>query len=156
MYRHGSSGPERCAVELLPVIVLRPTRRSPVCGYESIWGRWCTSWKVRPVRCSQGSDESTDEMNVVVRCGVVCAACYTTAYDSTSQCCLDFCGVGFVTLSPDCMRVEVDVYENDLIARIARREERWTFRVHDGVRVFALQLRSSASLLGWNASCTQS
>jgi hypothetical protein len=38
------------------------------------------------------SGESTDEMKVVVRCGVVCAACYTTACDRARQCCLDFDG----------------------------------------------------------------
>jgi hypothetical protein len=40
------------------------------------------------------SGESTDKMNVVVRCGVVCAACYTTARDRARQCCLDFDGAG--------------------------------------------------------------
>jgi hypothetical protein len=41
-------------------------------------------------------------------------------------------------------RVSMD----SLIAHIARREERWTFRVHDGVRVFALQLRKLGSAAG--------
>jgi hypothetical protein len=40
------------------------------------------------------SGKSTDEMNVVVRCGVVCAACYTTACDRARQCCLDIDGAG--------------------------------------------------------------
>jgi hypothetical protein len=35
------------------------------------------------------------------------------------------------------------VFVDDLIAHIARREERLTVRVHDGVRVFALQPRKA-------------
>jgi hypothetical protein len=64
------------AVELLRLI---HKRCPPVCRYPLAWGIWCTSLRAQPVRMKSERVGSTNEMNLVVRCGVVCAMGYTTA-----------------------------------------------------------------------------